>query len=199
MPDLPFVFLLNLQPKSLKIKSKRYTLFYLCSGLCCLLGYHLLVINSSGIIYGLAGAWCWIQNWQDNNASDKLHEGEIEQYVLLYIPAIICLLLSGVAVIMTIIAIMRRAYSCCGFKNDCSKEEQIERKKMLKVMLPLVSYPILSLVFYIPAFINRLIGSISTSPNFTSFMWSAISLHGRALGWSLSHYSHNYFEALISK
>ena len=133
-------------------------------------------INSSGIIYGLAGAWCWIQNWQDNNASDKLHEGEIEQYVLLYIPAIICLLLSGVAVIMTIIAIMRRAYSCCGFKDDCSKEEQIERKKMLKVMLPLVSYPILSLVFYIPAFINRVIGSTSTSPNITSFMWSAISL-----------------------
>uniref|UniRef100_A0A1X7SJB0 G-protein coupled receptors family 2 profile 2 domain-containing protein n=1 Tax=Amphimedon queenslandica TaxID=400682 RepID=A0A1X7SJB0_AMPQE len=133
-------------------------------------------INSSGIIYGLAGAWCWIQNWQDNNATQKLYEGEIEQYVLLYIPALICLLLSAVAVVMTVIAIIRRAYKCCGYKDNCSKREQIERQNFLKVMLPLVSYPILSFVFYIPAFINRVIGSASKHPNTISFMWSAISL-----------------------
>ena len=133
-------------------------------------------INSSGIIYGLAGAWCWIQNWRNDTASDNLPQGEYEQYFLLYGPAIICLLLSGVAVVVIIVAIIRQAYNCCGFEDSCSNWEQIERKKMLKVILPLVSYPILSLLFYIPAFINRLIGSISESPNFTSFMWSAISL-----------------------
>ena len=133
-------------------------------------------INSHGPIYGLAGAWCWIQNWRNDNASDNLPQGEYEQYFLLYGPAIICLLLSGVAVVVIIVAIIRRAYNCCGFKDDCSNWEQIERKKMLKVILPLVIYPILSLLFYIPAFINRVIGSTSTSPNITSFMWSAISL-----------------------
>ena len=133
-------------------------------------------INSSGPIYGLAGAWCWIRNWRNNTASDNLPQGEYEQYFLLYGPAIICLLLSGVAVVVIIVAIIRQAYNCCGFKDSCSNWEQIERKKMLKVILPLVSYPILSLLFYIPAFINRVIGSTSTRANITSFMWSAISL-----------------------
>ena len=133
-------------------------------------------INSSGIIYGLAGAWCWIQNWRNDNASDNLPQGEYEQYFLLYGPAIICLLLSVVAAVVIIVAIIRLAYNCCGFKDNCSNREQIERKKMFKVILSLVSYPILSLLFYIPAFIYRLIGSISTSPNFTSFIWSAIFL-----------------------
>uniref|UniRef100_A0A1X7SLC4 G-protein coupled receptors family 2 profile 2 domain-containing protein n=1 Tax=Amphimedon queenslandica TaxID=400682 RepID=A0A1X7SLC4_AMPQE len=133
-------------------------------------------INSSGIIYGLAGAWCWIQNWQNDDASDNLPQGEYEQYFLLYGPALICLLLSGVAVVVIIITIIRRAYNCCGYRDSCSNWEQIESKNHLKLMLPLVSYPILSLLFYIPAFINRVIGSTSEQPNFTSFMWSAISL-----------------------
>ena len=133
-------------------------------------------IESSGVIYGLAGAWCWIQNWKNDTASDNLPQGEYEQYFLLYGPALICLLMSGIAVVVIIITIIRKAYSCCGFQDSSSNWEQIERKKALKVMLPLVSYPILSLLFYIPAFINRLFGSISKSPIFTVFMWSAISL-----------------------
>ena len=130
-------------------------------------------------IYGEAGAWCWIQNWKGDNASMKLKQGEIEQYALLYGPAITCLILCGVAVVLVTIILICRAYNCCHRKNidECQpllKEQQ--KKKILREMLPLVSYPIISLMFYIPAFINRVIGTLSSSPSFLSFMWSAISL-----------------------
>lgn len=140
-------------------------------------------------LYGLAGAWCWIQNWKGDNASKKLPQGEIEQYTLLYGPAIFCLLLCGVAVVIVTAILVHRAYNCncCNNKvhhddddnehQPLLKEQQTEqKKKVLREMLPLVSYPILSLMFYIPAFINRVVGSISRSPSFLSFMWSGVSL-----------------------
>ncbi|XP_019853059.1 PREDICTED: uncharacterized protein LOC109582657 [Amphimedon queenslandica] len=139
-------------------------------------------------LYGLAGAWCWIQNWKGDNALKKLPQGEIEQYTLLYGPAIFCLLLCGVAVVIVTAILVHRAYNCncCNNKihddddneNQPLLKEQLteQKKKVLREMLPLVSYPILSLMFYIPAFINRLVGSISQSPNFISFMWSGVSL-----------------------
>ena len=53
--------------------------------------------------YGQAGAWCWIKNWQNNRADQNLREGEIEQYVLLYGPAIISLSMAIIAVIVIIL------------------------------------------------------------------------------------------------
>ncbi|XP_019852499.1 PREDICTED: uncharacterized protein LOC109582278 isoform X2 [Amphimedon queenslandica] len=35
-------------------------------------------------VYGPAGAWCWIQNWKKDCADNKLSEGEIEEYALLF-------------------------------------------------------------------------------------------------------------------
>ena len=54
--------------------------------------------------------------------------------------------------------------------------ENLRNKKVLKEVLPLVVYPILSFLLYIPAFINRLVGSFSNCVSFLSFIWSAISL-----------------------
>ena len=139
-------------------------------------------------LYGLAGAWCWIQNWKGDNASKKLPQGEIEQYTLLYGPAIFCLLLCGVAVVIVTAILVHRAYNCNCCNNKAHdddydehqpllKEQQTEqRKKVLREMLPLVSYPILSFMFYIPACINRVVGSVLQSPSFISFMWSGVSL-----------------------
>ena len=138
-------------------------------------------------LYGLAGAWCWIQNWKGDNASKKLPQGEIEQYTLLYGPAIFCLLLCGVAVGIVTAILVHRAYNCNCCNNKAHddddehqpllKEQQTEqRKKVLREMLPLVSYPILSFMFYVPACINRVIGSVLQSPSFISFMWGGMSL-----------------------
>ena len=141
-------------------------------------------INGRGITYGLAGAWCWIRNWQNNNASQNLEPGEIEQYTLLYGPAISGLMLCGVAVLVIAVVLICRAYNCkcCHQNNDDEFQpllingDRKTKKKILREILPLIIYPILSFMFYIPAFTNRLIGSKESNPNQMSFMWSAISL-----------------------
>ena len=142
-------------------------------------------INGSKITYGLAGAWCWIQNWKNNNASTNLVQGEVEQYALLYGPAISGLILCGVAVLVIAVVLIYRAYNCKCCRQDNDNESQplllkdddlMKKRKTLREVLPLIIYPILSLMFYIPAFTNRLIGSIENKPNQMSFMWSAISL-----------------------
>ena len=141
----------------------------------------------SGIIYGRAGAWCWIQNWQNNTASQNLDSGETEQYVLLYGPAISGLILCGVAVLVIAVVLICRAYNCKYCRRNNNDESQplllndndlMKKRKILREVLPLIIYPILSFMFYIPAFTNRLIGSTQKKekPNEMSFMWSAISL-----------------------
>ena len=141
-------------------------------------------INGSKITYGLAGAWCWIQNWKNNNASTNLVQGEVEQYALLYGPALSCLMLCGVAVLVIAVVLICQAYNCkCCHGNDDDELQPLlgnndpkRKRKILKEILPLIIYPILSFMFYIPAFTNRLIGSKDKEPDVTSFMWSAISL-----------------------
>ena len=168
------------------VKFARLEVFYV---LASVLGPLLFIwipfvsINESGITYGLAGAWCWIQNWQNNNASQKLKHGEIQQYTLLYGPAISGLMLCGAAVLVIAVVLICRAYNCKCCRRDNDNESQPlfnddlkTKKKILREILPLIIYPILSFMFYIPAFINRLIGSKDKEPNETSFMWSAISL-----------------------
>ena len=136
--------------------------------------------------YGQAGAWCWIKNWQNNNPdNNSVEAGEIYRYVLLYGPAIISLLMANIAVIVIIIVLVHRAYGCCNnyrLNNSINESaplitsENLRNKKVLKEVLPLVVYPILSFLLYIPAFINRLVGSITNCVNFYSFILSAISL-----------------------
>ena len=169
------------------VKFARLEVFYV---LASVLGPLLFIwipfvsINGRGITYGLAGAWCWIRNWQNNNASQNLEPGEIEQYTLLYGPAISGLMLCGVAVLVIAVVLICRAYNCkcCHQNNDDEFQpllingDRKTKKKILREILPLIIYPILSFMFYIPAFTNRLIGSKDEEPNETSFMWSAISL-----------------------
>ena len=113
-------------------------------------------INGRGITYGLAGAWCWIRKWQNNNASQNLEPGEIEQYTLLYGPALSCLILCGVAVLVIAVVLICQAYNCkCCFRNDDEFQPLLgdngskTKRKILKEILPLIIYPILSFMFYI--------------------------------------------------
>lgn len=137
--------------------------------------------------YGLAGAWCWIKNWNNNNPSNHSSIGEIEQIVLLYGPAMVCLSVAAIVVIVIIVVLLRRAY---GYSNYTPNDEQTTPllsqnreayKRVFKQVLPLIAYPILSVALYIPAFINRLIGTLCNCVSFYSFMWSAISLPALSL------------------
>ena len=143
--------------------------------------------NNGRPYYGQAGAWCWIKNWDNNSADHNLPGGEIEEYILLYGPAIVGLIMANIAVIVIIVVLVHRAYGCCNnyrlnnesLINESAPlitSENLRNKKVLKEVLPLVVYPILSFLLYIPAFINRLVGSISNCVSFPSFILSAISL-----------------------
>ena len=133
-------------------------------------------------IYGLAGAWCWIQNWKKDAADNKLPEGEIEQYSLLYGPAISTLSLAVIAVIVIVIVQLRRAYGCCNYRRNTVNDDltpllkKESHKKVLKEVLPLLAYPVVSFMLYIPAFVNRVVGSVMDHVSFVSFIWSGMSL-----------------------
>ena len=91
------------------VKFARLEVFYVLAsifGPLLFIWISFVSINRRGITYGLAGAWCWIQNWQNNNASQNLETGETEQYALLYGPALSCLILCGVAVLVIAVVLI---------------------------------------------------------------------------------------------
>jgi hypothetical protein len=127
--------------------------------------------------YGQAGAWCWIMNWRNDVADDKFITGEIEQYTMLYGPAIISLSLANAAVIAILIVLTYRACRKPPYPDvHTSILGKDKHKRALKEVIPLVMYPILSFLLYIPAFINRLVGSIYNNPSLVSFIWSGLSV-----------------------
>ena len=129
-------------------------------------------------VYGQAGAWCWIQNWKGDCADNKLPDGEIEEYSLLYGPAFVGLSLSAVAVFVIVVVLLYRAY--CNDSRTKMNEEYIplltlQRKKALREILPLVAYPILFIIFFMPSFVNRIRGAVLKDTSLASFMWSAVT------------------------
>lgn len=131
-------------------------------------------------VYGPAGVWCWIQNWKNNIPGEDREEGVIEEYTLLYGPALFGLSISAITVTVVIVVLVCRAK--CNNQSAGIEEEPLlqikkqRQQKVLREVLPLIVYPILSITFYVPAFVNRLIGSLNKKANFISFMWSAVSL-----------------------
>ena len=114
-------------------------------------------ISKSGIIYGRAGAWCWIQNWKNNNSSQDLEPGVIEQYVLLYGPAISGLILCGAAVLVIAVVLICQAYNCKCCRRDNDNESQplllndddlMKKRKILREILP-CTYHLSNIVFYV--------------------------------------------------
>jgi hypothetical protein len=127
--------------------------------------------------YGQAGAWCWIMNWRNDTADHKFIAGEIEQYTLLYGPAILSLSIAIIAVIAILVVLAYRAFRKQPIPDvHTSLLEKDKHKQALKEVIPLVMYPILSFLLYIPAFINRLVGSIYNNPSLVSFIWSGLSV-----------------------
>jgi hypothetical protein len=129
--------------------------------------------------YGKAGAWCWITPWNNSNPFNKDDSGLAEEYVLLYGPAMLSLTLAVIAVMVIISVLVYRAY--CRNTSDIDEGTPLvigdnKHKKVLKEVLPLVVYPILSFLLYIPAFINRVVGTLYIEPGPGVFYASAVSL-----------------------
>jgi hypothetical protein len=120
--------------------------------------------------YGQAGAWCWIMNWRNDTADHKLVAGEIEEYALLYGQSILGLILATISVIVILSVLIYRAYK--PYYNPLLKNNV--HKTVLKEVIPLVMYPVLSFALYIPLFINRFVGSLLNGVSFGVFSLSAV-------------------------
>ena len=124
--------------------------------------------------YGIAGAWCWIKNWNGSCMSNRFAVGEIEQYGLFYVPAIIFQVGAVVLVVIMFVVLL------CRLKTPLSSELQpliddTQRKQAMKELLPLVTYPILFCLFLFPRFINRVYGDIDKA-NMATFMASSVTI-----------------------
>ena len=86
------------------------------------------------------GGWCWIQDRdQDSNCTTHGNvAGQIEEYVIWFVPAIIGLFASSLLVIAMVTILCCRIH--CNRYHNLPGEEQY--KKALKQMVPLVVYPI---------------------------------------------------------
>ena len=118
-------------------------------------------------LYGLTGAWCWIKNWKGNCPNDKIMIGTIEQYAFEYAPGIVLFFIDLILIIVTIGVLLYRSYcrDCHPVKEaaeyDPLLKRQAERqKKALKEILPLISYPIIFMILFLPSLIQRIYGAI---------------------------------------
>ena len=121
--------------------------------------------------YGVSGAWCWIRDWKDDCATQKYHEGIIEQYVLWYGPLFISLALSFVAVFIILIVLAQRAYAHKNQESECLIENH-ERNQNMKELLPLLAYPVIFYVLVLFPLIDRIHSAISTN---ASVGWALVN------------------------
>ena len=98
--------------------------------------------------YGMAGAWCWVQDWMDNCPLNISRSGVIEQFAIWYGPATIVSMVDSVAVVVMAIVLLRRATSS-------HREKWQQHKEALGQMLPLMAYPITYSVLLVVPFVTR--------------------------------------------
>ena len=154
---------------------KKLEVFYILLSL-------LLPLITSGIpyihgVYGLAGAWCWIQAWDHDCPSIKYENGLgiIEQFTLWYGPLFVSLTLCLIAVIMIVLVLVRRAY--LSHKNEAEPLVAAENrnKTALKELLPLLVYPLIVFVLAVFPLIDRINGA-ATSHRGNNFLFLAHSV-----------------------
>ncbi|XP_011403306.1 PREDICTED: uncharacterized protein LOC105312395 [Amphimedon queenslandica] len=124
-------------------------------------------------LYGISGAWCWIKNWEGECANKKILLGTIEQYALFYAPATVFFLIDAILITATVIVLLKRIR-----RNNVSEEQLLlgenrKQKQLLRMILPLSVYPVVSIFLYIFPFSNRVYSIIDDKPIFPLFI-----LHG---------------------
>ena len=115
-------------------------------------------------LYGVAGAWCWIKNWKGDCPEHEIMLGTIEQYAFQYVPGTVLFLIDLLMIIVTIGVLLYRSY-CRPIKKAAEYDPLLERqaekqKKAFKEILPLMLYPIIFTILFLPSLIERTYGAI---------------------------------------
>ena len=143
--------------------------------------------------YGRSGPWCWIENHHNtNDSSCKYLKGEIEQFAVWYGPAFVFLLLISIFVLITLIVFVCRAY--CHSNSIATSpatpllhdDANRKHKKALKLVLPLLIYPLIFCVLIVVPMVNRLYQFLTEKTNFGLFLASAVSIPGMSCAAGLA-------------
>ena len=122
--------------------------------------------------YGIANAWCWIRNWNDNCPNSKYKEGIIEQFVLWYGPLFVSLTVCLFMVIGTLFVLVCRV--CRHHETEAEplmiSQEQNRNKTALKQLLPLLAYPIVFYMLVLLPLVDRIYGAISSHSSYNLAM-----------------------------
>ena len=110
--------------------------------------------------YGLAGAWCWIRQKDDN--CDSLLAGKIEQYVLGYGPVSFLCIVAMFIVAAMLVILCKRLY----FQET---PDQVY-KTMLRENAPLMIYPVLFHIVKLLGLAHRLY-QITTTIHNNTILW----------------------------
>ena len=137
--------------------------------------------------YGRAGAWCWIQDWENNCPPDIFEAGNAETFALWFGPALFILLLDSVAMVAMGIALTCRAHKDRDKAHELLLSTNRAHKSALNQMLPLLAYPIIFFVFFAVIFAHRLYNAQPHRPNYYLLKASAAMSPGMGIvaGWAL--------------
>ena len=133
---------------------QKFELLYVLSSL--LLSFAIATVPLATGTYGLAGSWCWIQEWMGNCPTYKLHLGFVLQLALWYVPSIIILFMTSAAMVVMVLVVATR--SCPRRLERHSITGEHHNRKALKQLLPLAAYPIMFCIFNVVPFVNRVRG-----------------------------------------
>lgn len=116
--------------------------------------------------YGRAGAWCWIQDWNNNCPTDISIPGNIETFALWYGPAFVLLLVDSIA--MTLMGVVLACRGRGRKRNpllDLSYKAIIRERHWgaLRQMLPLLAYPIIFFTFILAMLAYRVYNAVPHS------------------------------------
>ena len=136
--------------------------------------------------YGRAGAWCWITDNDQDCSSEDFSTGEIEQFAIWFVPAIVMLLINSIIGAITLTTMGYRI--CCakwGVRKVQHNIENEERTALVKgkeqtlrdaliMLLPLIAYPFIYCILIITPLVNRFYQLAAHQSNFNLFLASAV-------------------------
>jgi len=125
-----------------------------------------------GVMYGLAGAWCWIK--VTGNSCHPYGEGVIEQFTLWYGPLIFIVLLIFLVIAIMIIALYRGTRERSG-ELSTTYQLQSQYREALKETMPLLFYPIIYNILCCLAFANRVYYAATNKASFPLWIIHAIA------------------------
>ena len=128
-------------------------------------------------LYGMAGSWCWTQNWKDDCPLKKSELCVIEEYLFLHGPFLVFLAIAMGLIVATVFAIATRLIPYLLGSEAEPLIDRDRRSQAFKEHLSLVAYVIFFFfVLLVPASSNQIYGGIKDDLSFESLLITAVTL-----------------------